>query len=334
VDGRRVVVPVLVSVVALGAAAVFYAHVRDMRQIRARLATGSQIVQTARGPVEYAARGEGEPVLLVNATAGGYDQALLIGEMFVGDGFRLIAPSRPGYLRTPQADDPSAAGQAGVLAALLDALGVERAAVVGMSSGGPVAMQFALRHPERTSALVLLSTAAYAPSAQVDRKLPVPDVVYDTLFGSDFLFWVMVRAAKPALAASFGATPELQASLPLDEKAHLDAMMEAMLPIRARSAGLANDAALADAALVTPLPLERIAAPTLVVQAMDDPAAVPAGGLYTAERIPASTLLRFDRGGHVLLGHHATIKDRVRAFVGGNAATPARRDPAVSAGGT
>src|SRR5919206_558169 len=132
----------------------------------ARLVAGSQVIQTARGPVEYATRGEGPPVLLVNATAGGYDQALLLGEMFVGDGFRQIAPSRPGYLRTPQAADPTAAGQADVLAALLDALGVRRAAVVGMSAGGPVAMQFALRHPERTSALVLLSTAAYAPSAQ------------------------------------------------------------------------------------------------------------------------------------------------------------------------
>jgi len=94
-DGRRIVSSVLVAAVALGgvaAAGVFFSYQRDLRQIRARLAAGSQIVQTARGPVEYAVRGEGPPVLLVNATAGGYDQALLLGEMFVGDGFRQIAP--------------------------------------------------------------------------------------------------------------------------------------------------------------------------------------------------------------------------------------------------
>jgi pimeloyl-ACP methyl ester carboxylesterase len=331
-DKGRIVSWVLVAALALGgvaAAGVIVSFQRDMRQIRARLAAGSQVIQTARGPVEYAVRGEGPPVLLVNATAGGYDQALLMGEMFVGDGFRLIAPSRPGYLRTPQAGDPSAAGQADVLAALLDALGIERAAVVGMSAGGPVSMELALRHPERVTDLVLLSTAAYAPSAQADRKLPVPDVVYKTLFGSDFLFWAMVRGATPALAASFGATRELQAALPPEEQAHLDTMIEAMLPIRARSVGLANDAAIADAALVTPLPLERIRAPTLVVQAMDDPAAVPAGGLYTAAHIPGSTLVRYDRGGHVVLGHHAEIKDQVRAFLtGGASASTATRTAA------
>jgi pimeloyl-ACP methyl ester carboxylesterase len=77
----------------------------------------------------------------------------------------------------------------------------------------------------------------------------------------------------------------------------------------------ANDAVLADAALVTPFPLERIGAPPLVAQATDEPAAVPAGGLYTAAHIPGSTLVRFDRGGHVLLGHHAEIKKQVRAVV-------------------
>jgi 2-hydroxy-6-oxonona-2,4-dienedioate hydrolase len=292
----RRVIWVVVSAGLAAAAIVFFVYQRDIQQIKARVASGSQVVETSYGPVEYATRGEGHPVLLVHATAGGYDQALLLGEIFLGEGFYLIAPSRPGYLRTPQADDPSAAGQADVLAALLDALEVDRAAVVAMSAGGPVAMEFALRHPERTNALVLLSAAAYAPSAHADRELPVPGIVYDALFGSDFLFWMMVRTAGPLLAASFGATSELQATLSHEEKAHLDAMIEGMLPIRARRVGLANDAALADAALVTPLPLWRIAAPTLVVQAMDDPAAVPAGGLYTAEHIPGATLLRFETG--------------------------------------
>ena len=312
---------------AIAAVGVFFAFQRDMRQVRARLAAGSDVIRTARGPVEYAERGAGEPVVLVNATAGGYDQALLLGEMFVGDGFRLIAPSRPGYLRTPQADDATAAGQADVLAALLDALGVRRAAVVAMSAGGPVAMELAIRHPDRISALVLLSTAAYAPSAQEDRKLPVPDAVYDALFGSDFLFWAMVRGAKPALAASFGATPELQATLPPEERRHLDAMIEAMLPIRARGAGLANDAAIADVALAVRPALERITAPTLVVQAMDDPAAVPAGGLYTAQHIRGATLLRLEEGGHVLLGHHATVKEQVQAFLAAAAPPDQRRQP-------
>jgi pimeloyl-ACP methyl ester carboxylesterase len=58
---------------------------------------------------------------------------------------------------------------------LLDALEVERAAVVGFSAGGPSVIQFALRHPDRTSGLVLLGSAlpgtAGGPPGPVARLL-------------------------------------------------------------------------------------------------------------------------------------------------------------------
>jgi hypothetical protein len=99
----------------------------------------------------------------------------------------------------------------------------------------------------------------------------------------------------------------------------------------ARRQASSHQAAIAEAALVTPLPLEWIGAPTLVVPAKDAPAAVPAGGLDTAEHIPGATLTTLERGGHVILGHHAEVEDRVRAFLAANApATPvaASRDGA------
>src|SRR6202035_707806 len=46
------------------------------------------------------------------------------------------------------------------LKGLLDHLGIERAVVGGMSQGGFIALRFALRYPERVSALVLLGTQA------------------------------------------------------------------------------------------------------------------------------------------------------------------------------
>ena len=51
------------------------------------------------------------------------------------------------------------ADQADAYALLLDTLGIERAAVFGYSGGGPSAIQFAFRHAERTSALILLASA-------------------------------------------------------------------------------------------------------------------------------------------------------------------------------
>jgi pimeloyl-ACP methyl ester carboxylesterase len=308
------------AVAALAASGVYWTYQRQMRAIRTQLLAGSQVMATACGPVEYGTYGAGRPVLIVHATGGGYSQGQLMAHMFVGEGYMSIAPSRFGHLRTPQAADFSAAAQADMLACLLDALDVrEPLPVLGMSIGGPIAMQFALRHPDRTTALVLLSTDAYAPpSPEGPKQLPAPDFVYDALFGSDFLFWATVRVAGPALKTAFGATPELQATLPPEERASLDAMIEGMLPIRLHNPGYDNDAAISQS-LTTPYPLERISAPTLLVHSRDDPAARPAGAQYTADHIPGARILWYDTGGHVLLGHHAEIKAQVQAFLAGAA---------------
>lgn len=312
----RSVVAALIAAGGLAGFAIYWQYQTEMRAIRQRLEAGSQVVNTACGPVEYAAWGEGEPVLIFHATGGSYDQALLMARMYLGAGYRSIAPSRFGHLRTPQAADHSAEAQADMFACLLDALKIEKASLLGMSAGSPIAIQFALRHPERTQSLVLLSSAAYIPpEAHVERKMPVPDFVYNTLFGSDFLFWAVVRYAGSTLEASFGATPELQASLAPEEKASLDEMIEGMLPIRMHTAGLVNDGEIADKSFVTVYPLEQIQVPALVVAAKDDTVAVPAGSVYTAGHIPGARLVMYDTGGHALLGHQAEIRSMVQAFL-------------------
>jgi rifampin ADP-ribosylating transferase len=74
-------------------------------------------------------------------------------------GFRVYAPDLRGQ---GDADKPaggySLAEQAGDAAAILDALNVQRAAVLGSSSGGYVAQQLAVGHPERVAALVLVGS--------------------------------------------------------------------------------------------------------------------------------------------------------------------------------
>lgn len=108
-------------------------------------------------------------------------------------GFRVIALSRFGYLRTPLPADASAAVQADVHACLLDALNIRRAAIIGASAGAPSAMQFALRHKERTAVLVLLVPAAYVPrpGGALPMKTPAGlEFLFDTALNSDFLFWL------------------------------------------------------------------------------------------------------------------------------------------------
>ena len=77
--------------------------------------------------------------------------------------------SRFGYLRTPMPVDASAAAQADAHVCLLDALGIRRAAVMGGSAGAPSALQMAIRHPDRVSALVLRQAALPAGQSVTDR---------------------------------------------------------------------------------------------------------------------------------------------------------------------
>jgi 2-hydroxy-6-oxonona-2,4-dienedioate hydrolase len=129
----------------------------------------SRLVATRFGALELADAGEGPPVLMLHGTGGGFDQALAMGGPLLGHGFRLIGPSRFGYLRTPMPADASPAAEADAMADLLDALGLDRVAVVGGSAGAIPALAFALGHPDRCAALVALVPALPAPG------LPPPE---------------------------------------------------------------------------------------------------------------------------------------------------------------
>lgn len=148
------------AVTVVAVAMLLYARFRrDIRTAQERLQSGgSQVIETNCGRIEYATFGEGYPVLVVHGIFGGFDQGLVVARGNAGEEFRSIVPSRFGYLRTPLPDSASPALQADAYKCLLDALGIQQAAVFGTSAGGTSAIQFALRHPDRCSALVLLSS--------------------------------------------------------------------------------------------------------------------------------------------------------------------------------
>jgi 2-hydroxy-6-oxonona-2,4-dienedioate hydrolase len=99
---------------------------------------------------------------------GGFDAVRLTVDPWIGNGFRAVAPSRFGCLGSPMPPNAISADQADAYAVLLDALRIEQAGVVGFSAGSVSAMQFGLRHPDRITALVLMS--GHYP--QKHHKLP------------------------------------------------------------------------------------------------------------------------------------------------------------------
>src|SRR4051812_43826429 len=226
-----------VALVALLALA--YPHYRrDIDAARARASTGSELAQTACGPIEYAALGSGPAVLLVHGARGGFDQMLDTARALAQRGFRVIAPSRLGSLRTPLPADASPAAQADAHACLLDALKIDRAALIGVSAGAPSSMQFALRHAGRCAALVLLVPLAWAPEAErasAPHPSPAAFVMFATALRSDFLFWAAIRAAPAFVTRTvLGTPPEALAAADPAERARVAGMMRRILPVGLR----------------------------------------------------------------------------------------------------
>jgi len=119
------------------------------------LEKGSEIVQTSLGTVEFKRHGSAPYLLAFHGSPGGYDQIPSFVTPFVYAGIGYISPSRPGYLRTPLDSGRTFDEQADTFAALLDELKVDKVVAYGISGGGPSAIQFAARHPDRIYSLLL-----------------------------------------------------------------------------------------------------------------------------------------------------------------------------------
>jgi pimeloyl-ACP methyl ester carboxylesterase len=127
------------------------------------------VTRLAAGPVEYRLERRAADTVLV--FHGGHQRAgLPLGEDVYADaGYTVLAPSRPGYGRTPLPTGRSVTGFADVTRALCEQLGITRvAAVVGTSAGGPTAVAMAARHADLVARLILQS--AVGPLPYPDRR--------------------------------------------------------------------------------------------------------------------------------------------------------------------
>ena len=107
--------------------------------------------------IHHEVRGDGPAVLLVHAGIADSRMWAPVAERLVAGGHRVVTCDLPGFGRTPL--EPGVVSEAAELVALLDHLDVERATVVGASFGGRIALELALRAPERVAALALLDSS-------------------------------------------------------------------------------------------------------------------------------------------------------------------------------
>jgi pimeloyl-ACP methyl ester carboxylesterase len=114
--------------------------------------------------------GHGECVVLIHGHP--FDRTLWAPQLAaLHGGFRVIAPDLRGFGHSPVTPGTVTMRKyADDIGNLLESLGIERSAVVGLSMGGLVAMELATAHPERHWALGLVATTAEPPSPQ-DKKV-------------------------------------------------------------------------------------------------------------------------------------------------------------------
>ena len=301
-------------VAALGAASLVYLRY-DAALDRARevVNRGGLVAETSAGPIEYVEAGAGAPLLSIHGAGGGYDQGLANAAGLVGEGFRVIAPSRFGYLRTPVPSDTSPAAQADSHAALLAELNVSKAIVVGVSTGARSALELAIRRPDAVAALILIVPGTYSPASPVSIEANRGNAFafWAVNAGGDFAWWAAESLAPSVLVRFIGVPPDLVAAAPSAERDRVMQIVRAIEPLSLRFRGINIDS--------TPdlreLPLHEIAAPTLVISARDDLFNTLPAAEFAASRIPGAQLIVYDTGGHLLVGRQEEVRDAVRSFL-------------------
>lgn len=122
---------------------------------------------TPRGALHYAQAGSGEPLLLLHATPGSWRAFRQLAPLLADD-FRTIAPDTPGYGNSdPLPAEVSIEAMAASVVALLDALELPRAHVLGLHTGNKIAAALAAQFPDRVGRVVL---AGHTHSLIVDKQ--------------------------------------------------------------------------------------------------------------------------------------------------------------------
>jgi pimeloyl-ACP methyl ester carboxylesterase len=250
-----------------------------------RVGTAPAVEETldAEGPAAALAGQGGVPLLMVHGHP--FDRTMWAPQLHaLGARHRMIAPDLRGYGQSTVVPGSTPLDTfARDLAALLDHLGIARAALCGLSMGGQIVLEFHRLFPERVAGLVLADTFARADTPQVrkDRRDRADTLVRDGM--AEYAHGVLDSMVAPATVRD----------LP-DVAAHVLRMMLAAPP-QGAAAALRGRAERPDYTAM----LARIAVPTLVVVGRDDVFTPVSDARYLHERIPGADLTVVEGAGHM-----------------------------------
>ncbi len=206
-----------------------------------------------------------------------------------------------------EVEDMSLEARVADLAAVIDAAGFDRVALLGMSQGGPVAIAYAARHPERVSKLVLYGT--YARGRLVRDPSPQDREQAQLMISLIRMGWGQNQPTFRRLFTTLFIPDASEAQMQwFDELQRVTTEPETAVKIRhARN----HDDVTGEAA--------RVKSPTLVLHARDDALVGYAEGRLVATLIPGARLVALEGRNHILLADEpawAQFLVELQAFLG------------------
>lgn len=288
------------------------ARPRDRREQRYRLDVDEHTVGVAPGRV-LGYREYGDPTgLPVVSCHGGLVSGLDVAPLDMAAraaGVRILSPDRPGIGRSGPAPGRCTADWASDVRALLDSVGIERAAVLGWSMGGQYALACGALLADRITRVVVVAGALPLDDPRTFAELNAMDRRLTRLANR------RPRAAR-AVFASLGLVPRLAPrawtqtvvkDLPADEAVAVRSLSDPGLA-RAAAAALAHPAAMVEEyrAWARPWGFDPgdVQVPTTIWQGTADTLVPSAWGAELARRIPESELVHRDGEGHFVGFHH------------------------------
>jgi 3-oxoadipate enol-lactonase len=237
----------------------------------------------------YEQRGSGPAMLAISGSRGDLRRKPSLVESPLAEAFDLLGYDQRGLGRTSKPDKAySMADYADDAAALMDSVGWERANVLGLSFGGMVALELALRHPHCIDKLVLCCTSPggaggssypletlqrLPPEERARRMISISDTRCDAVWAAENPAR-MQELLRKAMDDAFADEPGHEIGI-----------------IRVLEARREHD--VWDR-------LDRIACPVLICGGKYDGIALPATQRRMADRISAATLRMYE-GGHLFL---------------------------------
>jgi pimeloyl-ACP methyl ester carboxylesterase len=249
---------IILSVILVIIVSLYFVYRKKVDEFNLKMNNETQIFDSSLGPIQFASKGEGIPVLILHGRLGGYDQGTSIIPFL--SGIRGICPSSFGYLKTVLPEHPSFTDYADACIQLLNHLGIDKFGIIAISAGGPAALHIAQKEPDRCFGICMLSG--------MTQKLPaLPDSQKRSFKAgakSGFPYWLLSPLFADLLITASGVK-KTEMKLLREDNLALSICRQSVkgFPICYRCHGVLSETEISST--MEPIPVQTIKSPALII---------------------------------------------------------------------